>query len=88
MRRGGRQRSLSCALIMQARTREGAKTTRKRSRDALHAAGLQQTSSGTSQRLIGRRGAGCGNARADGAPASVTDEKPSRVSAGRCGPVD
>ena len=87
MRRGGRQRSLSCALIMQARTR-GAKTTRKRSRDALHAAGLQQTSSGTSQRFIGRRGAGCGNARADGAPASVTDEKPSRVSAGRCGPVD
>ena len=29
-----------------------------------------------------------GKARADGEPASVTDEKPARDSAGRCGPVD
>ncbi len=29
-----------------------------------------------------------GKARADGEPASVTDKKPARDSAGRCGPVD
>jgi hypothetical protein len=30
----------------------------------------------------------CSKTRADGEPASVTDEKPARDSAGRCGLVD
>jgi hypothetical protein len=30
----------------------------------------------------------CRKATADGEPASVTDEKPARDSAGHCGPVD
>ena len=38
--------------------------------------------------LIGIYAALRGKARADGEPASVTDEKPARDSTGRCGPVD
>jgi hypothetical protein len=40
------------------------------------------------QWLIGICAALRGKARADGEPASVTDEKPARDSTGRCGPVD
>jgi hypothetical protein len=52
------------------------------------AAGVHHAGSGAPQWLIGIGAALYGKAKADGVPANVTDEKPARNSAGRCGPVD
>ena len=54
----------------------------------MEAAWDHHASSGTPQWLVGMCAALRGNARADGEPASMTDEKPARDSAGRCDPVD
>jgi hypothetical protein len=54
----------------------------------MQAACVHHASSGAPQWLIGMCVASRGKATADGEPASVTDEKPARDSAGRCGPVD
>jgi len=52
------------------------------------AAGVHHVSPRAPQWLIGMGAALYGKTKADGVPASVTDEKPARDSAGRCGPVD
>ena len=54
----------------------------------MQAALIHHAGTDAPQWLIGICAALRGKARADGEPASVTDEKPARDSAGRCDPVE
>ena len=89
MWRLGRHKSLYCALVAKTRTRGGVKGDSSEG-DATLSKPLVFIipAQVAPQWLIGMCAALRGKTRADGEPASVTDEEPALNSAGHCDPVD